>query len=273
MAIQLADQRPALTIALHRAKAENDPLLPKWEEELARMVAEMTRKFHGSLTMEAVRQGLETTIGILGLGLFHASEGAVDEALFLDRLRAVGVKGVCADGIGLIKTCAGLPETSYLSFPGDPPLFEENPRDLLLNVLRHGGYPTLIEKIARRRETRREIDLAHWMLTHSSVGRIIRRSRETTIGEMATAEDLFFYVLLRECGIPENRWPSEEEGEQAVYLSPKTRQSAQERYLDFVGKIPTPLQPALIYGGKGWFERFILPSKKKDRGGSVATPA
>lgn len=251
-------------MAIALAKEENDPQLDRWEADLARMVAEITRKFHVSLTMEGVRQGLATTIGILDLGLYRASDGAVDPALFLATLRRDGIKGLSTAGIDLAKLCASLPATDFFPMQGEPVPEGDSARDLLLGAIHGGGgYKSLISRIEQRRQVRREIELAQWMLAHSSVGRVIQRNVEGTVGELPTAEDLHWYVLTREAGIPERRLPKGLE--RLIHLPPKVWGEARERYDAFVAKIPPDLQGGLLYRGETWFDRFVLrtePARK-----------
>jgi len=269
--LQVADQRPALTLAIALAREEGDPQLSQWEDDLARMVAEITRKFHASLTMEGVRQGLATTIGILDLGLYHASDGAVDPALFLATLRRDGVKGLSKAGIDLAKMCASLPATDFFPLRGEPVPEGDSARDLLLAAIHGGGgYPSLMTKIRQRRQVRREIELAQWMLVHSSVGRVIQRNVEGTVGELPTAEDLHWYVLTREAGIPERRLPKELE--RLIHLPPKVWSEAKERYDAFVARIPPGLQGGLLYRGESWFERFVLRAEPAKKQVAASTP-
>lgn len=259
-------------MAIALAKEENDPLLSQWEADLARMVAEITRKFHASLTMEGVRQGLRTTIGILDLGLYHTSQGAVDPELFLTTLRSDGVKGVSAAGIELAKTCANLPATDFLPLKGEPVPAGDSARDLLLAAIHGGGgYGSLASKIDQRRKVRREIELAQWMLVHSSVGRVVHRNIEDTVGELPTAEDLHWYVLTRESGIPERRLPKGME--RLINLPPKVWTEARDRYDTFVTKIPAHLQGGLFYRGESWFERFVLRVESAAGRKKTADPA
>jgi len=254
--IQLIDKRPALTVVLSLAKQEGDPRLPQWEEEMTRMVAEVSRKFYGSLTTETVRKGLNTTVGILSLGLHHSTAGGVDPEAWLVQLRTAGIKAISKSAIDLVKECAALPDSDFIAGSGG---YGPTARDLLL-ICAKEGYPSLVAKIADRRMNQRAVKLAQWLLENSTVGRIARRNPKETIGDNALAEDVFFFVLARECAISADRLP-EDDG-RVIYLPVKIRKEAKKRYDDFVERIPEELRAALLFEGKNWFDRSVRPGSK-----------
>lgn len=264
--LQIADERPPLTLAIHRAKAEGDAALPQWEADLARMVAEVTRKFHGALTAECVRRGLETAIGILGIGLLKSTAGERTPERLLEALRTHGIRGASKLGVELVKECHALPESGFL-FEDAAGSYGTSLQQLLLESAK-GGYDALVHRMEERRAVRREVDLARWLLVHSSVGRLIQRDREGTVGDIAMADEVIFYVLLRECGAP---LPKDEMA-QSVRLTPKPRNAARERYQRFVEKIPADLKPALFHHGASWFDRVILPSASGSRSRRKTAP-
>ena len=242
-------------MAIHVAKQKGELLLPAWEEELTRMVAEVSRKFFGALTTVTVRKGLDATIGILSLGLFHSTAGSIAPDSWVSKLREIGIKGVSKLGIDLVKQCDSLPESDFIT--GKVEGIGMTTRDLLLLCAKK-GYPYLVSKIAERRANQRAIRLANWMLQHSAVGRIAQRSPDETIGDCAMADDVFFFVLARECAIPEEKLP--ENDDRVICLAPRLRKSAKDRYDAFVEKVPADLKSALFYNGESWFDRTIAPS-------------
>ena len=256
MEIQLIDKRPALTVALSLAKQEGDPRLPQWEEEMTRMVVEVSRKFYGSLTTETVRKGLNTTVGILSLGLHHSTSGAVDPEAWLTQLRTTGIKAISKQAIDLVKECAALPDSDFLAGSGG---YGPTARDLLLTSAKE-GYASLIGKIADRRMNQRAVGLAKWLLENSTVGRIARRSPKETIGENALADDVFFFVLARECAISADRLPTDDS--RVIYLPAKLRKEAKQRYEEFAERIPEDLRAALLSEGKDWFERSVRTGRR-----------
>jgi hypothetical protein len=226
---------------------------------MTKMVVEVSRKFYGSLTTETVRKGLNTTVGILSLGLHHSTAGSVDPEAWLAQLRSVGIKATNKLAIDLVKECAALPDSDFIAGSGG---YGPTARDLLLAAAKD-GYLSLIGKIRDRRMNQRAVKLAQWMLENSTVGRIARRSPKDTIGEGALAEDVFFYVLARECAISADRLPDDDG--RVIYLPVKLRKEAKNRYDDFVARIPEGLKEALLFDGKSWFDRSIRPGAKPKR--------
>jgi len=257
--LQLADERPPLTLAIHHAKAEDDPALPQWEADLARMVAEVTRKFHGALTAECVRRGLETSVGILGLGLLKSTAGERTPGRLLEALRLHGIRGASKHGVELVKECHALPESGFL-FEDPAGRYGTSLQELLLESAR-SGYDALMHRIEERRAIRRETDLARWLLVHSAVGRLVGRNREGTVGDIAMADEVIFYILIRESGVP----LPQDEMAQSVTLTPKPWNAARERYQSFVEKIPADLKPALFHHGTSWFDRVVRPSRSASK--------
>ena len=78
------------------------------------------------------------------------------------------------------------------------------------------------------------------------------------------------------CGIPEKLLPSlesdflhAEDKEQDIRLGSTAYAQALKRYHMLVATVPKALQPALLYNGKSWFERFVFQEggrKKKAAG-------
>ncbi len=262
MEIQIANNRPAFTQAVRLAKQEEEPLLPQWEADTTKMVVEVSRKFFGSLTAETVRKGLDATVGILSLGLFHATAGSVDPEAWLAKLRATGVKGVSKTGVDLIKECDAMPETDFVL--GDQSVFGTSTRELLLDCAKK-GYPYLMAKMLDRRTNQLAVNLANWMLQHSSVGRVVKKEPASTVGNDAFADDVFFYILARECGVSADKLPSEDDPDPVIRLGPKLRKTARDRYDAFVAKIPADLKPGLFYNGKSWFDRKVELIKSSEK--------
>ena len=280
MQIQIADQRPALTLTLGLAKKLQDPLLPQWEEEMTKMLVEVTRKFHGSLTSHSVTMGLRTTIGILSLGLQIASEGAVDPDFWLAELRAGGIKGVAQRTTALLKELTSLPASEEVFPAGNT---AENPRQLLLLYIKE-GYQRLMENLNTRKANQKAIALAQWMLNNTTSGKVARRDVEATLGPDPIAETVFGFVIPRECHIdlkyvPDlaeiwHKDPTLEDDVDLldfdipdfhIVLPPRLYNTARKNYDAFVQKVPEDLRCALVYKGRDWFERFVEKGSSRSK--------
>ncbi len=278
MQIQIADHRPALTIALSLARKLEDPLLPKWQADMTVMVVEVTKKFFGSLTDQQVRLGLDATISLLSLGLFVSTEGGVDPEAWLTALQTDGVQGASKRAVELVKRCSVLPEEDTLWMENDLAAGngDDKRRTLLLRTIAMGpdnfsGYRYLVDEIERRQGALRSIKLAEWLLDNTTTGRIVKKNVEDIFGyPHPQSDEVCYHMIPRLCGVPEKLLPSlesaflqEEDKEQDIRLAGKAYETAQKRYVALVKTIPAPLQPALFYNGVSWFERFISKGKAK----------
>lgn len=278
MEIQIADHRPALTIALSLARKLEDPLLPKWQADMTVMVVEVTKKFFGSLTDQQVRQGLDATIALLSLGLFVSTKGGVDPEAWLTALQTDGVQGASKRAVELVKQCSVLPEEDTLWMENDLAAgnADDKRRTLLLRTIAMGpdnfsGYRYLVDEIERRQGALRSIKLAEWLLDNTTTGRIVKKNVEDIFGyPHPQSDEVCYHMIPRLCGVPEKLLPSlesaflqEEDKEQDIRLAGKAYETAQKRYDALVKTIPAPLQPALFYNGKSWFDRFISKGKAK----------
>jgi hypothetical protein len=104
--LQVIDKRPPLTAAISLAKAERDDRLPKWRDDMAAMSAEVTRKYFGALTEEAVRDGVEACVNLLSIGLLRSTSGGIDPEGWLQTLRGSGVRGVSKLAVPMLFSCA-----------------------------------------------------------------------------------------------------------------------------------------------------------------------
>lgn len=276
MEIQIADHRPAFSIAISLAKRQEEPLLSKWQEEMSGMVAEVTKKFFGSVTDQQVRKGLDATIALLSIGLLDLTGGGIDPEEWVAFLRTSGLQGTSKRAVALIKQCSSLPEEDLIFNEDDTNLGEDRRRSLLLRAISAGaGYKYLIEEIARREANRRNIRLAEWLLKETTTGRIVRKQIEDIFGHAhPLADEIFYHLIPRACGIPEKSIPSmetvymessREDTSKAIQLIPKEYKAAQALYLKLVAKIPADIRPALIHHGESWFDRFVGsgPAKAK----------
>ncbi|CAN5732714.1 hypothetical protein BH09VER1_BH09VER1_39490 [soil metagenome] len=268
MEIQIADHRPAFTIAISLAKRLDEPLLAKWQEEMSGMVAEVTKKFFGSVTDQQVRKGLDATVSLLSCGLLDLTGGGIDPEEWIAFLRTSGLQGTSKRAVALIKQCSSLPEEDLIFNEDDSSLGEDKRRSLLLRAITPGaGYKYLIEEIARREANRRNIRLAEWLLKETSTGRIIRKQIEDIFGHAhPLADEIFYHLIPRICGITEKSIPSmetvymessREDTQKAIQLIPKEYKSAKALYGKLVAQIPPGIQSALIHHGENWFDRFV----------------
>ena len=271
MEIQIADNRPALSIALGHAHEQGEERLPAWEAEMTQMVIEVTRKFHGSLTTENVRRGLETAIGILSLGLTHASEGGIDPQLWHRHLQQTGLKETSKQAVELVKQCAALPSTDFLN-PGAMD-FDLSPREHLLRFAR-AGYKALRAMEADRRRNKLQIELARWLLQNSSSGPSARRNLSALQGNLS-AEDVFSYILPRQAGITGEYLPEETEDFNGarIILPPRLWTQAKKRFDEFAATLPPELKPGLSVSGESWFEIHVLRAEVAETGPSAKKPA
>jgi len=275
--IQIADHRPAFTIALSLAKKLEEPLLPKWEEDMTTMVVEVTKKFFGSLTDQQVRKGMEATVSLLSLGLLVSSEGGIDPENWVATLQSSGIQGASKRAVELVKKCNSLPEEDALWMESDLASggSDDKRRTLLLRALAAGpdnvsGHRFLTEEIKRREANLRAIKLAEWLLDNTTTGRIVKKNVEDTFGyPHPQSDEVCYHLIPRLCGIPEKLLPSLEadflaaEGkDQDIQLVGKAYDQAKQRYQALAESVPKPLQPALLYNGKSWFDRFVAKAAK-----------
>ena len=276
MEIQIADHRPAFSIAISLAKRQEEPLLPKWQEEMSGMVAEVTKKFFGSVTDQQVRKGLDATIALLSIGLLDLTGGGIDPEEWVDFLRSSGLQGTSKRAVALIKQCSVLPEEDLIFNEDDNSLGEDRRRSLLMRAVSIGtGYKYLIEETARRQANQRNIRLAEWLLKETTTGRIVRKQIEDIFGHAhPLADEIFFHLIPRACGISEKSIPSMEtvymessrdDTSKAIQLIPKEYKGAKALYLKLVARIPADIQPALLHQGESWFDRFVSSGAAKTK--------
>lgn len=278
MDLQVIDQRPPLTAAIALAKKSPEGLPPKWRDDMAAMAAEVARKYFNALTEDAVRDGVEGTINLLSIGLLYSTEGRPEPELWLQTMRAMGVRGVSKRAVELIKTCDALPDYAAVYAGRD----EYRP-SLLLQVFSYAvrsgaerAYAFLLRETSDRTEVQRLIHLAEWLLANTATGRIARRDLDRFFGtETPDADAVIHRILSLACGVtkidPFKEVSMDEEPEPFSDLLPisrlpaKRRAEARVRYEELVQKIPADLRPALIYHDVAWFDRFILPTQRKPR--------
>jgi len=279
--IQIADHRPALTIALSLARKLDDPLLPKWQADMTNIVVEVTKKFFGSLTDTQVRKGLDATIGLLSLGLFVSTKGGVDAEAWVEALQADGLPGASKRAVALVKQCSALPEEDAIWMEDDLAAGdnEDKRRALLLRAIAMGpenfsAYRYLIDEIGRRETTQLGVKLAEWLLDRTTTGRIVKKNVEDIFGyPHPHSDEVCYHILPRLCGIPETFLPAvgtdflqDDVGkEQDIKLPPQMFGQVRKRYDEIVKTIPAALRPALLYNGKSWFERFVIEGRKSKK--------
>jgi hypothetical protein len=272
--LEVIDERPPLCAAVALAKQQPEGLPPKWRDDMAAMSAEVARKYFGALTEDAVRDGVEGTVNLLSLGLLRASSSGIDPAQWVQTMRAAGVRGVSKLAVELIKACDALPD--YAAVYAGKDEFRPSLLLLLLSYASKNGavraYNFLLRETAERAEVQRLIDLAEWLFTNTSSGRIARRDLERFFGtDTPDAETAIHHILTLACGVakadpyaessmtgdgPPETWTHD----LAVSrLPPKRLSEARARYEALVQQIPAELRPALVFRGSSWFERFILP--------------
>lgn len=241
------------------------------------MSAEVARKYFGALTEDAVRDGVEATVHLLSIGLLRSTSGGLEPALWVQTLRAAGVRGVSKLAVELIKACDALPD--FATVYAGPDEFRPSLLLMLLaHASRHGavrGYQFLLRETAERTEVQRLIHLAEWLFAHTSSGRISRRDLERFFGtDTPDAEAAIHHILTLACGVAridpykEPSMTGEEPPEFAGYDLPISRLPAKRlaearvRYEALVEKIPVDLRPALEFRGVAWFDRFIQLKKR-----------
>jgi hypothetical protein len=272
--LQVIDQRPPLCAAVALAKQHPEGLPPKWRDDMAAMAAEVARKYFGALTEDAVRDGLEGTVNLLSIGLLRASSGAIDPAQWVQTMRTAGVRGVSKLAVELIKACDALPDYAVVNAGKDE--FRPSLLLMLLSYASKNGavpaYRFLLRETAERAEVQRLVDLAGWLFTNTSSGRITRRDLERFFGtDSPDAETAIHHILTLACGVAKvdpyaepamtEDGPPEMMGyDLAVSRLPAKRlREARTRYDALVEQIPAELRPALLFRGKSWFDRFVLP--------------
>jgi len=281
--IQVIDKRPPLTAAIALAKTEPAGLPPAWRDDLAAMTAEVARKYFGALTEDAVRDALEASANLLSIGLLRSTSGGIDPAAWVQTLRTAGIRGVSKLAVELIKRCDALPDFSEVYAAKDE--FRPSLLLLLLSYASKNGavraYGFLLRETAERTEVKRVIDLAEWLFANTASGRIARRDLETFFGtDSPEAEAAIHHILTLACGVakadPYAKSSMTEDGppempsfDQPVSRLPAKRLAeARVRYELLLESIPKELQPALIFRGVSWFDRFILPKTPAKKAGS-----
>ena len=278
MQVQIIDSRPPLTVAVALAKQGHSPSLDQWQGELSAMVAEVTRKYFGMLTEEAVRDGLAACVNLLSIGLLRASSGAIEPELWLQALQTSGVRGVSKLAVEMIKACDALPDYAIVFAPK-----EAARPSLLLSLFSYAAktdclkaYRHLMRETGQRTEIKRQIELAEWLLNNTSSGRVARRDMDAAFGlgaESLDAETVIHRMLSLACGIAKRRVSIDLEGEPEMAamefpvtkLGPKLLAQARQLYDELVLKIPTHLRQALLLNQVSWFERFIQPTRNAKR--------
>ena len=276
MKLQVIDQRPPLTAAIALAKKSPEGLPPKWRDDMAAMSAEVARKYFGALTEDSVGDGVEATVNLLSIGLLHSTAGAIEPELWLHTMRAAGVRGVSKIAVELIKACDALPDYAAVYAGRDE--YRPSLLLLLLSYASRSGaeraYRFLLRETAERTEVQRLMHLAEWLFAHTPTGRITRRDLDRFFGtDTPDADAAIHRILTLACGVtkldPFKELSTGSPPELASELLPISRLSAKRlaearvRYEELVQKIPTALQPALIVRDSSWFDRFILPARRK----------
>lgn len=269
-----------MTVAIALAKTEPLGLPPKWRDDMATMSAEVARKYFGALTEEAVRDGVEACVNLLSIGLLRSTSGGIDPAAWIHTMRADGVRGVSRRAVELIKECDALPD--YAAVYAGKDEFRPSLLLLLLSYASKNGaeraYQFLLRETGERTEVRRLTDLAEWLLANTSSGRIARRDLERFFGtDSPEAESAIHHVLTLACGVAkadpyvdaENL--EDEPPEMMMTDLPITRlpakqlKEARKRYEELVEKIPAELQPALVFRGVSWFDRYLQAKGRVSR--------
>ncbi len=277
MQVQIIDTRPPLSAVIALAKQTQDPLLSNWQEDMTTMSAEIARKYFGTLTEDAVRDGVEACVNLLSIGLLRSSAGGIEPEAWLQTLRTEHVRGVSKLAVELIKTCDALPDYSVI-FAGKEALRPSILMPLLSLASKAGAVRAtnyLTRETAQRIEVKRLIDLAEWLLANTPSGRVARRDMDSVFGfgnETPDADIVIHHIVTLACGVaktdpyadsvneePPDMHPPEFE---VTRLGPRLLAAARLRYDALVAKIPLKLQPALVLKNQTWFDRFILPTAK-----------
>ena len=275
MQVQITDSRPPLSVAIALAKQAHSPLLDQWKGELSAMVSEVTRKYFGMLTEEAVRDGLAACINLLSIGLLRASSGAIEPEIWLQALQTGGIRGASKLAVELIKACDALPDYALVFAPK-----EAARPSLLLSLFAYAAktdalkaYGHLMRETAQRTEIKRQIELAEWLLNHTSSGRVARRDMDAAFGlgaDSLDAETVIHRMLSLACGVTKRDVSMDFEAEPdmaamefpVTKLGPKLLAQARQLYDELELKIPEHLRLALLLNQVSWFDRFIQPARK-----------
>ncbi len=238
---------------------------------MAAMSAEIARKYFGTLTEEAVRDGVEACVTLLSIGLLRTSSGAIEPEAWLQTMRAAGVRGISKAAVDLIKECDALPDMAAVNATD-----EITPPSLLMFLLAHASksgaaraYAYLMRERSQRIENKRMVELADWLLANTPSGRIARRDMEAAFGfSSPDAEVVIDFILSLVVGISKKDPYADvlEEGPPesgVVHLGPRLLAGARSRYDAVLKHIPPQLKPALILHEETWFNRFVLPSRGK----------
>ncbi len=110
--------------------------------------------------------------------------------------------------------------------------------------------------------------------------RVLKLKRIQNRQEASLPDEIINYLVPRCCGIAaeyldafqvaellsaEDEPPEDFQFGESILLPAKIFAAARKKYDEFVSGVPAPLQPALEYEGRDWFERFVseMPEKKK----------
>ncbi len=287
MQIQTIDNRPPLSAVIALAKAERDPNLPKWRDDMTSMSAEIARKYFRTLTDEDVRDGFNACVNLLSIGLLRSTTGAIEPAAWIQTLRAIGVRGVSRLTVEMIKACDSLPADSLAPYAPLSTTPDAAARSYLHRLLptasREGpirAYAALQVETDTRADFKRSIDLAQWLTANPPIARVVLRSMtESFDWEHLSADEVIHRILSVACGVAKaNSFAEPDLAEPdtaflefpVTTLGPNLFAAARRRYDDLVAKIPSPLRLALIHGESTWFDRYIIPSAKSSKSRAAA---
>jgi hypothetical protein len=260
MLLATSDDRDPLTAAIAAAKRAGHADCAKWQEDLTVMTSELASKFFGTRSVEMIRSGLAMAVKLLGMGLLEQSKGAPDVDLWVQSLERLGIKGVTSAAIERIKIVATLPESPVLKG-----LEETEPRTLLLLCTSCAdakeAWLWLDAHAQIRREYLSSIRLAKWLLAQTPSGRVkdrnLRHSDDGT--DMLLSDEVIDEVMANICGLP--RSLDDMGVVEPRKLAPAKYREARAAYDTLVARLDAGLQRALFFGGKSWFDRYVLEGK------------
>ena len=195
MQVQIIDSRPPLSVAIALAKQAHSPLLDQWKGELSAMVSEVTRKYFGMLTEEAVRDGLAACINLLSIGLLRASSGAIEPEIWLQALQTGGIRGASKLAVELIK--ASFETLVEAGYAPEMAYFEcLHELKLIVDLIYEGGIANMNYSISNNAE------FGEYVTGPKVVGPEARAAMKEALARIQTGEYAKEFILENRAGAP-----------------------------------------------------------------------
>ena len=291
MKITTIEKRMPFEIALSCAfRSGLDPSLELViREELESLVAESAKKFTGFKNLEAIREALNTTLGILSLAVVHSTKGDVDLDSWTKQLKEKGLKNLAREAVEMIRPlaeCSSNASFGKAFISGS----EGSVRDFLIRYAtlsdqsngKWAGYREYVISVTSRVEARRMEKLVSFLIERftkkSSEGWLLHMADMTeTSWEGSIVDEILNTFIFRYCvGLPTSGNVTLKLRQFAqvrnLYQADKEtwKEKANAKYQKLVDETPSELRAGYLIRGN-WFTKHLakgpprLPKDAKDR--------